>query len=171
MKPFEPIRIISTGGTFEKIYNPLTGALEFASSHLDTIAERVRLNPPFATQTLMLMDSLEMQDEHRARIAQAVKQSPESRIVIVHGTDTMALTARHLWAVAPTKTVVLTGAMVPYAIKASDALFNLGVAVCAARLATPGVYVAMNGQVFAGDAVRKDREAGRFETVSADRGS
>jgi L-asparaginase len=114
-------------------------------------------------QTLMMIDSLDMTDADRAAIVESCQNTAEQRIVITHGTDTMAETARALLAAATGKTVVLTGAMVPYAFGSSDGLFNLGSALSFAQVLPPGVYVAMNGRVFAGDRVRKNRQGGVFE--------
>ncbi len=111
-----------------------------------------------------LMDSLDMTDVHRQNILQSCRQAPEKAIVIIHGTDTMRETGEVLGAAALDKVIVLTGAMIPYEIANSDALFNLGFAAAAAQLLAPGVYVAMNGQVFAWDNVQKNRSAGVFVT-------
>jgi L-asparaginase len=159
------LRLIAAGGTFDKHYDPLAGALSFAASHLPAIVTRCRLNAPVEITTLPLLDSLDMQDLDRQRILKACVDATEPQIVIIHGTDTMPETARVLGAAALSKTIVITGAMVPYAISDSDALFNLGYAFAAAQHLPPGVYVAMGGAVFAWDAVRKNRVAGRFETA------
>jgi L-asparaginase len=158
------LRIITTGGTFDKHYNPIAGSLGFETSHLSEITTRMRLVDPIATQTLMLIDSLEMQDTHRAQILQACIQSPESKIVIIHGTDTMAETGRVLGAADLAKTIVLTGAMVPYELSGSDALFNLGFALGVASQTAPGVYIAMNARVHPWQTVRKNRSLGLFES-------
>lgn len=159
------LRIISTGGTFEKSYDPIRGALAFSQSHLDSIVARVRLDGPVHTEVLMLIDSLDMHDEHRARVLAACLASAQSRIVVIHGTDTMTQTAQVLGGAVTDKTIVLTGAMVPYDVTGSDALFNLGFATACARTQDAGVYVAMNGRLFAWDQVRKNREQGRFEEL------
>jgi L-asparaginase len=122
-----------------------------------------RCRQPLELQTLMMMDSLDMTDADRARIVSEVRACPESRAVITHGTDTMVETARAILAAGLQKTVVLTGAMVPYAFGSSDGLFNLGSALSFAQVLPPGVYVAMNGRCFPADQVRKDRERGVFE--------
>lgn len=165
MDPTSPaaLRLITTGGTFDKCYDPIKGALGFAASHLDAVVEQARLRGPVATEVLMLIDSLDMNDGHRQQILAACEAAAETQLVIVHGTDTMVETAAVLGAAQIGKTIVLTGAMVPFEVAASDAMFNFGYAVAAARLAPPGVYVAMNAQLFAWDQVRKNRALGRFE--------
>jgi L-asparaginase len=124
---------------------------------------RARLD--VAIETLMMIDSLEMTDADRQRVVEACRGAPERRIVVTHGTDTMAETAAALQRAALGKTVVLTGAMIPYAFGSSDGLFNLGSALSFAQVLEPGVYVAMNGRVFAADRVRKDRGRGVFEEL------
>jgi L-asparaginase len=159
------LRIIATGGTFDKHYNELNGVLGFSDSHLPAVIARARLTVPVALEVLPLLDSLDMMDVDRERVLASCQASAESRIVIVHGTDTMKETAGVLGAVALGKTIVLTGAMIPYEIANSDALFNLGFATAAAQTLAPGVYVAMNGQVFAWDNVTKNRAAGVFQPL------
>lgn len=157
------LRLIATGGTFDKHYNELNGTLGFQDSHLPEVIQRSRMTIPVALDVLPLLDSLDMQDADRARILAACQAASEQAIVIVHGTDTMPETAAVLGAARLEKTIVLTGAMIPYAIANSDALFNLGLACGVAQTLAPGVYVAMNGQVFAWNNVTKNRAAGVFE--------
>ena len=159
------MRFIATGGTFDKHYNELDGTLGFAESRLPEVIKRARLTLPVELEILPLLDSLDMQDADRERVLAACKAAAEKWIVIVHGTDTMKETAAVLASAALGKTIVLTGAMIPYAIANSDALFNLGFASAAAQILPAGVYVAMNGQVFAWDNVKKNRAAGAFETL------
>lgn len=159
------LRILATGGTFDKHYDELTGTLGFAQSHLPAVIARCRMTIPVALEVLPLLDSLDMQDADRARVLAACSAAPEAAIVIVHGTDTMRETAAVLGAAALARTVVLTGAMIPYAIANSDALFNLGCATTAAQTLPHGVYVAMNGQVFSWDNVTKNRAAGVFQAL------
>jgi L-asparaginase len=158
------LRIITTGGTFDKHYSAIAGSLGFADSHLAEITTRMRLVDPVITQTLMLIDSLEMQDTHRDQVLQACKACMETKIVIIHGTDTMAETGRVLGAAALSKTIVLTGAMIPYEVKDSDALFNLGFALGVAAQTQHGVYIAMNARVHPWQTVRKNRALGVFES-------
>ena len=159
------LRIITTGGTFDKHYDTIAGTLGFGDSHLAEIVARARLAAPVSLEVLMLIDSLDMDAAHRARVLAACRAAPESRIVIIHGTDTMAETAAVLGAAALDKTIVLTGAMVPYELTGSDALFNLGFALgCASHLAA-GAWIAMNGVAHRWDAVRKNRERGVFEAI------
>lgn len=158
------VRIIVTGGTFDKEYNELNGQLFFRDTHVPEMLTRGRARVPVVLEPLMMIDSLEMTDQDRARIAETCRSAPERAIVITHGTDTMVHTAHALAAAAlEGKTIVLTGAMIPYAFGSSDGLFNLGSALSFAQVLPPDVYVAMNGRYFRWDAVRKNRETGYFE--------
>ncbi len=157
------IRIIVTGGTFDKIYDEVRGSLTFRDTHLPEILRFTRVTVPIMIELNQLIDSLDMQDANRQSILEACRGAPEERIVVTHGTDTMVETARLLGSAGLSKTVVLTGSMVPYAFSSSDAVFNLGCAITAAGIEPPGVYIAMNGRIFAWDRVRKNRAAGVFE--------
>ena len=159
------LRIIATGGTLDKHYDEIRGALGFADSHLPQMLKQARITLPVALELLPLLDSLDMQDADRQRVLAACQQSPESAIVITHGTDTLRETAEVLGQAALACTIVLTGAMMPYELTGSDALFNLGFACAAAQTLPAGVYVAMNGQIFGWDRVQKNRAAGRFEAI------
>jgi L-asparaginase len=159
------IRILVTGGTFDKEYDEITGLLSFKESHLADMLQRGRCRLDVAIDVLMMRDSLELTDDDRARIARAAGACTEQRVVITHGTDTMVETARVLAATVPNKTVVLTGAMIPWAFGSSDGLFNLGSALSFAQALPAGVYIAMNGQIFAWDNVRKNRALGVFEAI------
>ncbi len=161
--PRERIRVFVTGGTFDKEYNELTGELYFQDSHLPEMLRLGRCHLEVETRTLMMIDSLEMTDDDRRLIAEHCRNVPEKRIVITHGTDTMTATAEMLAREVPGKTIVLTGAMVPYKFGSSDGLFNLGSALAFAQTLPPGVYVAMNGRWYPHDRVRKNRETGMFE--------
>jgi len=162
------LRLFACGGTFDKRYDPLKGELIFTTSQLEAIVTRARLTVNVAVETLMQIDSLDMQGDDRERILAACVAATEKNLVIVHGTDTMPDTAAvlgpHFDATAG-KTIVLTGAMVPYAISQSDALFNLGFACACAQTLAPGVWIAMNGRWHAWNDVRKNREAGVFESL------
>jgi len=157
------MRIIATGGTFDKHYDEIRGELTFKDSHLPGILKQARLTTPIVLEINQLIDSLHMQEANRRHILAACEAAPESQIVVIHGTDTMTQTARVLGAAQLAKTIVLTGAMIPYAIQGSDALFNLGFACAVAQLAPHGVYIAMNGQIFAWDNVHKNTQTGVFE--------
>lgn len=159
------LRLIATGGTFDKHYDELSGVLGFAAGHGDAAISRARMYPAPALESLPFLDSLDMQDPDRHRILAACTAASEAALVVIHGTDTMHLTAAVLAAAALPKTIVLTGAMIPYEIANSDALFNMGFACACARLMPCGVYLAMNGQVFDWDKVQKNRQAGRFEAL------
>lgn len=160
------IRIITTGGTFDKCYDEIRGELGFRETHLPAVLEQGRSTVPITVQVDRLLDSLDMQEADRQRILAACHAAPEGHIVIVHGTDTMQQTAQVLGAAQLAKTIVLTGAMIPFTIGRSDAMFNLGFALAAVQLLPQGVYIAMNGRTFTWDNVRKNKEAGIFEEIS-----
>ena len=162
------IRILVTGGTFDKQYNELTGSLFFRNTHLNEMLRLGRCHVDVFVETLMMIDSLDMTADDRARIVDECRAAEEQQIVITHGTDTMVETAKTLATVFPAqaaKTIVLTGAMIPYAFGSSDGLFNLGSAISFVQVLPPGVYVAMNGRYFNWDRVNKNRETGIFESV------
>jgi L-asparaginase len=160
------IRILVTGGTFDKEYDEVRGRLFFKDTHVQEMLAKGRSRVPVSIRTLMMIDSLDMTDADRALVVEQCRQSEEARIVVTHGTDTMVETARAVAAAAlPGKTVVFTGAMIPYAFGSSDGLFNLGSALSFAQVLPPGVYVAMNGQYFPWDQVRKNRDTATFERV------
>lgn len=161
----DPIRIFATGGAFDKAYNELTGTLFFQDSHVPEMLRLGRRLLDVQVRTLMMIDSLEMTEDDRRIIAEHCQNSAESRIVITHGTDTMVETAKHLGREVTGKTIVLTGAMVPYKFGSSDGMFNLGSALAFVQILPPGVYVAMNGRYFPWDRVRKNPEKGVFEMV------
>ena len=163
-----PIRALVTGGTFDKEYNELTGALFLRNTHVPEMLRRGRCNLDVRVETLMMVDSLDMTGEERQCIANACRNATEPHIVITHGTDTMVETARVIAIEALQKTIVLTGAMVPYAFGSSDGLFNLGSALSIVQTLPPGVFIAMNGQCFRWDNVRKNRDAGMFEVLRAE---
>jgi L-asparaginase len=165
MSDISRIRVFTTGGTFDKEYNELTGELFFQRTHLLDMLRLGRCHLDLAVENLMMVDSLEMSDRDRELIAERCQQAEENRIVITHGTDTMDRTAAVLGPRFKHKTIVLTGAMVPYTFGSSDGLFNLGTALAFAQTLAPGVYVAMNGQCFQWDEVRKNRELGIFESL------
>ena len=159
------IRVLVTGGTFDKEYDELTGRLYFKETHLPEMLRLGRARLEVRVETLMMVDSLDMTDADRARIVDRCRSAPEARLVVTHGTDTMAETARALAAGVPEKTVVLTGAMIPWAFGSSDGLFNLGGALSLAQVLPAGAWVAMNGRVFPAGRVRKNRETGVFEEI------
>lgn len=159
------IRIFITGGTFDKEYNELTGQLFFKDSHLPEMLELGRNLVPVDIRTLMMIDSLEMTEGDRELIADHCIKSPENKIIITHGTDTMSETAKVLNQKINNKTIVLTGAMVPYKFGSSDGLFNLGSALAFVQTLPHGVYVVMNGRYFNANNVRKNKETGEFEEL------
>ncbi len=159
------IRILVTGGTFDKEYNELNGTLFFKHTYVEHMLERGRCKLDVTVDVLMMKDSLDLDDADRDRIVQSCRACKERRVVITHGTDTMVETARALAVGCPEKTVVLTGAMVPFAFGSSDGLFNLGSALSFVQTLPPGVYVAMNGRFFPWNRVRKNRALGVFESA------
>ena len=161
------IRILVTGGTFDKDYNERTGQLYFKDTHIAEMLRSGRSRVEVSIRTVMMIDSLEMTDADRALIVQNCLQSNEERIVITHGTDTMTDTAAAVAGAVSGKTVVLTGAMIPWAFGSSDGLFNLGSALSFVQALPHGVYIAMNGRCFPWDRVRKNRERGEFEEIPA----
>jgi L-asparaginase len=159
------IRIIITGGTFDKQYDEIHGELTFKDTHLPRILSKVRCTLPVEWEINQLTDSLQMREENRASILESCRAAPEERIIVTHGTDTMTDTAQVLSLAQLDQTIVLTGAMIPFAVKGSDAVFNLGCSFTAVQLLPHGVYIVMNGQVFPGDQVRKNRQKGVFEPL------
>ena len=157
------VRIIVTGGTFDKEYNELTGELFFTKTHIKDVLNLGRCKLPLQITPLMLKDSLFMTDADRENIYKTCAKVKEKSIVITHGTDTMELTARHLGERIKNKTIVLTGAMIPYKFGASDGIFNLASALSFAQALPFGVYVAMNGKLFTFDNVTKNKKRGIFE--------
>lgn len=157
------IRIFVTGGTFDKEYNELTGELFFKETHVPDMLRLGRSHLDVAIETLLMIDSLQMTAADRHLILQRCRDCSEQHIVITHGTDTMEQTAAVLGNGIPGKTIVLTGAMVPYTFGSSDGMFNLGTALAFVQTLGHGVYVAMNGKYFAWNRVRKNRAAGVFE--------
>lgn len=161
----ERIQIFITGGTFDKEYNELTGELFFQETHVPDMLKLGRCHLGVDVETLMMIDSLQMTEADRDLVVERCATAAAHRIVITHGTDTMELTAAALGNKIASKTIVLTGAMVPYTFGSSDGLFNLGTALAFVQTLEPGVYVAMNGQCFPWHSVRKNRDRGIFELV------
>ena len=157
------IKLIITGGTIDKVYNELTGKLEFGDTHIVEMLNRGRSMVETLSEVLFLKDSLETTDADRALILDKCQLCDERYVLITHGTDTMVDTAKLLGEKIKDKTIVLFGSMIPYSVDNSDALFNLGIALSAVQNKKNGVYVAMNGQVFDWDNVRKDTDRGLFE--------
>jgi L-asparaginase len=157
------IRLLVTGGTFDKEYDEITARLIFKDSHVADMLKLGRCRLNVTLSTVMMIDSLDMIDADREVIARCCRDYPESQIVITHGTDTMVETAAFLAQRVTGKTIVLTGAMVPFAFGSSDGMFNLGSALSFVQILSPGVYIAMNGRFFGWDRVRKNRDAGVFE--------
>lgn len=160
------LRILATGGTFDKHYDPIVGKLVFAESHLADVIVRARITVPTELEIVTMLDSLDMKDGDRNLIKAACQRASETALVVIHGTDTMRETAQVLGNAKLSKTIILTGAMIPYDITNSDALFNFGFACGVAQTLPHGVYIAMNGQIFQWDKVKKNRTTGVF--VSSD---
>jgi len=164
------MHVFLTGGTLDKHYNELNGELTFTETHMQAMLQQARMTVSYQVTQLMLKDSLEMTDTDRQCLAQACLDCDDHLMIVAHGTDTMvesaAVIAQQLQQQVETKkVVVLFGAMLPFELSSSDALFNLGTAVAAVQLAQPGVYITMNGQVFPFDQVQKNRAQGRFENT------
>jgi L-asparaginase len=159
------IKIFITGGTFDKEYNYITGQLYFKDTHLKEMLKLGRSNLDVDVRTLMMEDSLSLTEEDRALIVHNCKKTPHDRILITHGTDTMTETAKLLADSIKDKTIVITGAMIPYTFGSSDGLFNLGSGLAFVQSMPPGIYIAMNGQCFNWDNVRKNRKTGFFEEL------
>ena len=159
------LRVFVTGGTFDKTYDEIRGRLSFGETHVLEMLRLGRSRVELTVETLMMIDSLEMTDGDRAQIVTRCAECAERAIVVTHGTDTMVETAGALAAGVTGKTVVLTGAMIPYAFGSSDGLFNLGSALSFAQVLPPGIYIAMNGQCFPWDRVRKNTQTGVFESL------
>ena len=159
------IRIFVTGGTFDKEYNELTGELFFQDSHINEMLLLGRCKLDLKIRTLMLEDSLSMTDADRKIILENCIGADEDKIIITHGTDMMVATAKVLGEVIADKTIVLTGAMIPYKFGSSDGLFNLGSALAFVQTLPPGVYISMNGKYFKWDNVQKNRKTGIFEEI------
>jgi L-asparaginase len=159
------VRIFVTGGTFDKEYNELNGQLFFKDTHIQEILKLGRCKLDLSIRTLMLVDSLEMTDTDRNIIIESCKRAEEEKIVVTHGTDTMTSTAKLLAENITNKTIVITGAMIPYKFGSSDGLFNLGSALAFAQTLPHGVYVAMNGKYFPWNKVKKNKQTGYFEEI------
>jgi len=159
------IRVFVTGGTFDKEYNELDGKLFFKDTHLNEMLNLGRCKLKVDVRTLMMVDSLEMTDQDRQIIMDHCLKAKEDKVVITHGTDTMDVTAKVLGATIKNKTVVLTGAMIPYKFGSSDGLFNLGSSLAFVQTLPHGVYIAMNGKYFRWDNVRKNKRTGTFEEL------
>lgn len=162
------IQVFVTGGTFDKDYNYLTGELFFKDTHLKEMFERGRSTVSIDIKTLMMVDSLEMQEEDRAIVILNCRKTAAKQILLTHGTDRMVETARALAeAGIEDKTIVLTGAMIPYAFgTSSDGFFNLGSALAFVQVLPPGVYIVMNGRYFPWDRAQKNRQTGNFEEIT-----
>lgn len=160
------IRVFATGGTFDKEYDYIHGTLDFSTTQLPGMFRQGRSTLDIKLKTLMMKDSLDMTDDDREIIAQNCISCQENHILITHGTDTMDLTAAYLASRVKNKTVVLTGAMIPFSFGSSDGFFNLGSAMAFVQTLPPDIYVVMNGQFFLWNNVRKNREYGLFEKIT-----
>ncbi len=159
------IKVLITGGTIDKVYNPLTGELSFTKTHIVEMLNRSHSMADTLSEVLFLKDSLEITHDNRALILSKCLASEEDAVLITHGTDTMVETAQLLGANIQDKTIVLFGAMIPYSVNQSDSLFNLGFALSSVQNQPPGVYIAMNGKVFDFDKVQKNKSLGIFENI------
>ena len=161
------VRLLITGGTIDKVYNQSNGELEFDKTHFPEMVKRSRVEVDLTLEEIMLLDSLDMVDKERDLIVDSCMSCEEDFILITHGTDTMCDTARLIGESNIDKTIVLFGAMVPYAVSNSDALFNFGCALGSLQLLESGVYVAMNGRVLPWDDVEKNRALGVFQSIDS----
>jgi len=162
----DAVRVFVTGGTFDKEYNMINGELYFQDTHLPEMFKLGRCTMDIRVTTLMMIDSLEMSDQDRELILTNCQHAKERDIIITHGTDTMAITANYLAKAQLDKTVILTGAMIPYKFgSSSDGFFNLGAALAFAQVLPAGIYIAMNGRYFSYDNVRKNKQTGFFEEL------
>lgn len=159
------VRILITGGTFDKEYDEITGKLYFKDTHMQEILDLGRSKLEVKIRTLMLLDSLEMTDHDRDVILDNCRRVSENQIVITHGTDTMTDTGKVIANAKLEKTIILTGAMIPYKFGSSDGLFNFGGALAFAQALPHGVYIAMNGRYFDWDKVEKNKKTGVFEDL------
>lgn len=161
------IKIFATGGTFEKCYNENSQTIDFTETHWPEILQKGKCTLDCSVETIMMIDSLDMTDNHREKIAVACEQTVEDLIIITHGTDTMHRTAEYLSQkkLLKGKTIIITGAMIPYSFGYSDALFNMGTVVAYVQTMAPGVYISMNGRIFEAGKVRKNHEKGIFESL------
>ncbi len=161
------IQVFITGGTFDKEYDYISGKLFFKDTHLHEMFERGRCYVDIDIKTLMMVDSLEMTEADREIIVHNCKRSASNKILITHGTDKMVETASFLsQSGVEGKTIVLTGAMIPYAFgTSSDGFFNLGSALAFVQTLAPGIYVAMNGRYFDWHNVKKNTKTGIFEEL------
>ena len=159
------IRIFVTGGTFDKEYNEIDGSLFFKETHISQLLSLGRCKLPVKVRTLMMIDSLDMSEADRQSILDNCRSCVEDKIIITHGTDTMAETATALGSHVSNKTIILTGAMIPFTFGSSDGLFNLGSAVAFVQSLPNGVYIAMGGRYFHWNNVRKNRKLGEFEEL------
>lgn len=160
----EPILVVTTGGTIDKVYFDAKSHYEVGESVVGDLLRQARVRLPYEMLSLLRKDSLEITDADRAMVRERVDARPERRVVVTHGTDTMTDTARALTGLEG-RTIVLTGSLAPARFAQTDAVFNVGMAFAAAQTLPEGVFIVMNGQVFAGDKVRKDREQNIFVPV------
>ncbi len=162
------VKIFVTGGTFDKEYNEIKGELFFKDTHLHEMLNMGRCRVSLEIRTLMMIDSLDMTEDDRKIILENCKNAKEDKILITHGTDTMIETAKLLAGNINKKTIVLTGAMIPYKFGSSDGLFNLGSALAFVQTLPYGIYIAMNGRYFQWDRVKKNKDLGEFEEIELD---
>ncbi len=164
MKKVSKIKIYTCGGTFEKVYDPISGELTFKNSIIEEMLKISRITVPTNVEELMLIDSLDMNKKHREKISKKVAADENNHIILIHGTDTMVESAKEINVhKRDQQIVILTGAMIPFAIKKSDALFNFGCAITGLNYVSPGVYIAMNGKIFEYAKVSKNKKMGIFE--------
>lgn len=160
----EPILVATTGGTIDKAYFDALSEYQVGDSVVAKLLQIARVTHAYRVEEIFRKDSLDLTDADREQLRQRIAAAPETRVLVTHGTDTMTQSAEVLSSIAG-KTIVFTGALAPARFAESDAAFNLGMAFGVAQVAPPGVYIAMNGQVFKAGEVRKDRAAGTFVRI------
>lgn len=159
------VKIICTGGTIDKVYYDALSDYQIGEPQVEWILQQSRIDLSYSIDSVLKKDSLEITAEDRAAIVKKVSEDSSKNILITHGTDTMVETAQALKSIQD-KTIVLVGAMQPARFRDSDATFNIGFALAAVRILPPAIYIAMSGHIFSADEVRKNRDAGKFESTS-----
>jgi L-asparaginase len=159
------IKFITTGGTIDKVYFDALSEYEVGSPQVEEVLRDANVNLEFEVQSVLRKDSLELTEEDRQLVRRAIEAEPCPRVIVTHGTDTMIQTALALRGISG-KTIVMTGSIQPARFRNTDAAFNIGTAIGAVQCLAPGVYIAMNGQVFEPEKVRKNRDQSRFEPAS-----
>lgn len=160
----QPVLVVTTGGTIDKVYFDARSNYEVGESVVGEVLRQAQVKVPFEMLSVLRKDSLDLTEADRAQIRERIEARPERRVVVTHGTDTMTETARALVGLDG-RTIVLTGSLAPARFAQTDAVFNVGMAFAAAQALPAGVFIAMNGQIFSADRVRKDTEHNVFVRI------